>query len=179
MTSSILSTQDRWQRTEPSVPKKRVLLNHRHDETRRSPAAEDPAADLCRRLGAVVESAGQVVVLRARGEVDAYTLPRWRNLLDSAAAETAVGGHLVVDLGQVMFLSVRAVMALADLAQHLSRHGIATYLVAARTAPTIAHVLDLAGMTEWLSIHRDLTSALAAADHRIDPDDTTAVPESD
>ncbi|WP_410872073.1 anti-sigma factor antagonist [Nocardia sp. A7] len=151
-------------------------MNNRHDETRPSPGA-DPAAELCRRLGAVVKSTGQVVVLRARGEVDAYTLPRWRSLLDSAASETAVGGHLVVELSEVTFLSVRAVMVLADLAEHLSRRGIAMCLVTARAAPTIGHVLDLAEMSEWLPIHRDLTTALAATGRPTDPDQTTAVPE--
>ncbi|KQY37379.1 MULTISPECIES: STAS domain-containing protein [Nocardia] len=136
-------------------------MNNRPDETR-SPAADDPAADLCRRLDAVSESAGQVIVLHARGEIDAYTLPRWRSLLESAVPESAEGGHLVVDLDEVTFLSVRAVMVLTDLAQHLDRRGIGMHLADGRAATTIARVIDLAGMTEWISIHRDVATALAA-----------------
>ncbi|MFD6398865.1 STAS domain-containing protein [Nocardia sp. NPDC060249] len=136
-------------------------MNNRPDETR-SPAADDPAADLCRRLGAVVESAGQVTVLRARGEIDAYTLPRWRSLLGSAVPASAVDGHLVVDLDEVTFLSVRAIMALADLAEQLDRRGIGMHLADGRTGASIARVVDLAGMSEWISIHRDLATALAA-----------------
>lgn len=136
-------------------------LNNRPDETR-SQAAGDPAADLCRRLGVVAKSAGQVIVLHARGEIDAYTLPRWRALLESAVPESAAGGHLVVDLHEVTFLSVRAIMILADLAQQLDRRGIGTHLADGRAAKTIARVIDLADMTEWISIHRDLATALEA-----------------
>jgi anti-anti-sigma factor len=136
-------------------------LNNRPDETR-SYAAGDPAADPRRRLGAVAESVGRVIVLHARGEIDAYTLPRWRSLLESAVAESAVGGHLVVDLDEVTFLSVRAIMVLADLAQHLDRRGIGMHLADGRAATSIARVIDLADMTEWISIHRDLATALAA-----------------
>ncbi|MFC9659362.1 STAS domain-containing protein [Nocardia sp. NPDC127606] len=136
-------------------------MNNRPDETR-SHAPGDPADDLCRRLGAVAESAGQVIVLHARGEIDAYTLPRWRGLLESAVPESADGGHLIVDMDEVTFLSVRAIMVLADLAEHLDRRGIGMHLADGRAATSIARVIDLAGMTEWISIHRDLTTALAA-----------------
>lgn len=136
------------------------LLNNRPDETR-PPAADDPA-DLRRRLSAVSESEGQVVVLHARGEIDAYTLPRWRSLLESAVPESAADGHFIVDLDEVMFLSVRAIMVLADLAQHLDRRGIAMHLAARRAATTIARVIDLAGMSESLSIHQDVDTAIAA-----------------
>ncbi|MGW5919173.1 STAS domain-containing protein [Nocardia fluminea] len=101
-------------------------------------------------------------MLHARGEIDAYTLPRWRALLESAVPESAAGGHLVVDLHEVTFLSVRAIMVLADLAQQLDRRGIGTHLADGRAAKTIARVIDLADMTEWISIHRDLATALEA-----------------
>lgn len=136
-------------------------MNNRPDETR-SPAAGDPAADPCRRLGAEAESAGQVIVLHARGEIDAYTLPRWRGLLESAVPASAGDGHLVVDLAEVTFLSVRAIMVVADLAQQLDRRGIGTHLAGGRAPTTVARVIDLAGMTEWISIHRDLATALTA-----------------
>lgn len=132
-------------------------MNSRYDETRR-----DPPAAVSRRSGVVVESVGQVVVLYACGEVDAYTLAHWRNLLDSA--EVDAGGHLVIELGEITFLSVRAVVVLAELAQRLSRDGITVHLANSRFTSAIERILEVADLTGCLAIHRDLAAAIAATE---------------
>ncbi|MFI5498009.1 STAS domain-containing protein [Nocardia asteroides] len=113
------------------------------------------------RVGAVVEQRDSALVLHAWGEVDAYTFARWRDLLDTAAS--AAGGHLVLDLGQVTFLSARAVVDLAELADTLRRDDITLHLANPHPCCTIERILTAIGMGARLPIHRDLTAALAAA----------------
>ncbi|MFF0545853.1 anti-sigma factor antagonist [Nocardia thailandica] len=128
-------------------------------------STSDVPADVLRRFDAAVDAAGRTVVLRARGEVDAYTLPHWRSLLRRAAAATEDGGHLVIDLDEVSFLSARSVADLADLAGDLERRAITLALTEGRAAATTRRILDITGLTERLSVHRNLRAALAAG-HR-------------
>ncbi|MFC4374522.1 STAS domain-containing protein [Nocardia halotolerans] len=148
-------------------------MNSRPEETRRSPATAD-TPEACRRLGAVIESAGSVVVLHASGEVDAYTLPRWQNLLGTAAADVEPAGHLVLDLGELVFLSIRAILDLAECARRLRARRVTVHLADPYAPATVARVLAAAQMTEWLRIHRDLPTALAATVGDSEPDDTVA-----
>lgn len=138
------------------MPKKRVRVSSPQDHPR--PAAVEAG----RRVGAVVEQRDGALVLHAWGEVDAYTFARWRDLLDTAAG--AAGGHLVLDLGQVTFLSARAVVDLAELADALRRRDITLHLANPHPCCAVERILTAIGMSPRLPVHRDLAAALDAAD---------------
>ncbi|WP_278265341.1 STAS domain-containing protein [Nocardia sp. AG03] len=105
-----------------------------------------------------------VAILQFHGPVDAYSLPRFRRLLDSAIGATAHenGRQLIIDLTDVEFLSLRAVLALAELARQGNRRRVAIAVIDAEPYATAGRVVEIAGLTEYLSIYPDLDEALAA-----------------
>lgn len=73
---------------------------------------------------------GDIIVLSARGEADAYTLPLWRQQVREAieAARTARGA-LIVDCTRLDFLSLRTLAALAEDARRCRGDGVEICLV--------------------------------------------------
>ncbi|WP_459546851.1 STAS domain-containing protein [Nocardia sp. X0981] len=73
---------------------------------------------------------GDIIVLSARGEADAYTLPLWRQQVREAveAARTARGA-LIVDATRLDFLSLRTLAALAEEARRCRGDGVEICLV--------------------------------------------------
>ncbi len=77
-----------------------------------------------------VRRRGEIVVLSARGQADAYTLPLWRQEVGKAVETAAAGrGALIVDTTRLEFLSLRTLAALAQDAQRYRGDGVEICLV--------------------------------------------------
>ncbi|MGW5574675.1 STAS domain-containing protein [Nocardia thailandica] len=128
---------------------------YRDDDRRRARPA---------RLRIDTEPCGSTTVAHVRGDVDAATLAQWHALLDAAITDTAADGgrHLVVDLSDADFVSVRAVLDLAALTRQSCRRRVSISLVDARTYSATARIIAVAGLGQWLPVHADLIDALSA-----------------
>ncbi|MGI5218109.1 STAS domain-containing protein [Nocardia sp. CA-290969] len=104
---------------------------------------------------------GDIVVLAARGEADAFTLPLWRRevrkAVDAAAAES---GALIVDTTRLDFLSLRTLATLAEDAHTYRENGVAICLVA--PDPRIARIAAADPRTARLPVRSTVVSALTA-----------------
>ncbi|MFD3595628.1 anti-sigma factor antagonist [Nocardia sp. NPDC058640] len=97
-------------------------------------------------------------VLHVHGEIDAYTLPQWRDILDDAMAAEGDNGHLVIDIREVTFMSCRAIMEMATRAQQ----GRVRLSVVNPVAGVTDRIIAAAGLTEWLPVFTSRTRALSA-----------------
>ncbi|WP_216893880.1 anti-sigma factor antagonist [Nocardia alni] len=126
--------------------------------------AADSAAD---RLSATTDRRGTAVVLRPRGEIDAYTLQIWQRLIRQASAAAEPPGPIVLDTTGIEFMSCTALGVLADEADRCRRHGIALHL--AGDQPAIVRLITVAGLSEKLPSYSGVDSALIAAESRLAP----------
>ena len=126
--------------------------------------AEAPAA--AERLRAEAEPCGRTTILHVCGTIDAYTLARWKRMLESAIGTTAIEGrrHLIVDLTTVEFVSLRTIFALTDLTRQGRRLGVAISVVEARPYSVTGRVVEITGLTDWLPVYPELLDALGAAE---------------
>jgi anti-anti-sigma factor len=106
---------------------------------------------------AAVELRGSSVVVRVEGRLDAKTAPR---LLAECLAARAAGGHLVLNLAEVTFLSSNGVGMLLVLAER-SREGGGSLRIAA-PSPAVRAPLELLNLHRFLNIDRSEDESLAA-----------------
>ncbi|MEU4312183.1 STAS domain-containing protein [Nocardia sp. NPDC024068] len=104
---------------------------------------------------------GEAVILSARGEADAFTLPLWREEVREAV-EAATRAHcaVIIDASRLGFLSLRTVAALARDARQYRRNGVEVCLVT-----TDLHIARLAAgdpRTADLAVRSTVVSALTA-----------------
>ncbi|MEU6827293.1 anti-sigma factor antagonist [Nocardia beijingensis] len=110
-------------------------------------------------LNATLEHRGDATVVRVHGEVDAYTLPAWRRLLDEAAAAATAPGPMVIDTSGLGFMSCRSLVILAEEAEAWLRRGIRVRVVGDRlVVGRVVAVLDLHMLRP---VHSRLEDALA------------------
>ncbi|MFI5717719.1 STAS domain-containing protein [Nocardia sp. NPDC051750] len=119
--------------------------------------ARTPADQLIFRIG----RRGDIVVLTARGEADAFTLPLWRRTV-RAAADTAsgAGGAVIIDAIRLDFLSLRTLAALAEDARAYRRDGVEIYLVT--RGLHIARIAAADPRTAHLDVRSTVVGALTA-----------------
>ena len=117
-----------------------------------------------RRLHAETEPCGHTTVLAVRGSIDAYTLTRWQRLLHSTISATSADGgrYLIVDLTDVEFLSLRAVLTMAECTGYARRRGVAVSVVDAHPYAMAGRVTEIAGLSRWLPVYPEFVAALAA-----------------
>ncbi|MFD9547955.1 STAS domain-containing protein [Nocardia salmonicida] len=127
--------------------------------------------DATQRLRAEVEPCGATTILHVRGIVDAFTLPRWQRMLESAIGTTALRGdrHVIVDLTKVEFLSLRAIFALVEHTRKGQGLGMTISVIEARPYAVTGRVVELIGLTDWLPVYPELLDALAAAQSELPP----------
>lgn len=125
------------------------------------PSASAPWRSPCDQLSFRIRRRGDIVLLAARGQADAFTLALWRQQV-RAAADTVTGprGALVVDATRLDFLSVRSLAALSDEAQEYRRGGIEILLVTAE--PVLARIARADTRTARLPVCSTVVSALTA-----------------
>ncbi len=102
------------------------------------------------RLRCDTEIRGHAVVMRARGEVDGFTLSSWQRAVRAAASAIVAPGPLIIDLRGLDFISCRAFAVLAEQATWCRGRGIDLRLVS--TAPIVTRVITAAGLTELLLV---------------------------
>ncbi|MBJ7329146.1 MAG: STAS domain-containing protein [Solirubrobacteraceae bacterium] len=105
---------------------------------------------------ACTEEAGVVLVVLS-GELDLFSAPRLRNVLEAACAD---GKPVCVDLAEVPFLDTTALAALLS-ARRAARDRRAPFVVAA-AGTAVARILDQAGLGELLRSFPTRAEALAA-----------------
>ena len=104
------------------------------------------------------EEAG-IRVLRVAGELDIATAPRLCARLDA----TRVGRRprLLVDLSDVDFCDSTGLRALLGAASEVRAHG-GRFAIVCPPSGDVARLLEIVGAGEWLAIHTDSQSGLAA-----------------
>lgn len=119
---------------------------------------------------------GETVVLAARGEADAFTLPLWRRQVrEAAGTAAATGGALLVDATRLDFLSLGTLAALAEDADTWLRDGVVICLVT-----WDSRVPRFAGAdtrTERLLVHSTVSAALTALQRSARPPSPATRPD--
>ena len=100
-----------------------------------------------------------VRVIAVAGELDIATAPELCARLDDRRA----GGHprLLVDLTGVDFCDSTGLRALLGAAAEVRAHG-GRFAIVCPPAGDVARLLDIVGASEWMAIHADSDSGLAA-----------------
>ncbi|MEU2040313.1 anti-sigma factor antagonist [Nocardia niwae] len=112
-------------------------------------------------LNATIERRGAAAIVRAHGEVDAYTLPTWRRVLREAAAAAVAPGPIVIDTSGLGFMACRSMLALAEESEACHRRGVRLCVVGGRVV--VGRVVDLLDLEALLPIYSSVDDALADA----------------
>jgi anti-sigma B factor antagonist len=89
-----------------------------------------------------------VVTVSATGDIDAYTAPLLRSVLDGHLQRGRP--HLVLDLSGVQFLGSAGLAALVETQKSASARGIHLRLIA--TTRAVTRVLEVTGLSELFAI---------------------------
>jgi anti-sigma B factor antagonist len=100
-----------------------------------------------------------VHVLAVSGELDIATAPELCARLD--ASRTVRRPRMLVDLTDVDFCDSTALRALLGAASEVRAHG-GRFAIVCTPAGGVARLLDIVGASEWMAIHADPESGLAA-----------------
>jgi anti-sigma B factor antagonist len=100
-----------------------------------------------------------VRVIAVAGELDIATAPELCARLDSS--RTVRRPRLLVDLSDVDFCDSTGLRALLGAASEVRAHGGRFAIVCPPTGD-VARLLEIVGASEWMAIHADPTSGLAA-----------------
>ncbi|MGM7647721.1 anti-sigma factor antagonist [Nocardia sp. JW2] len=112
-------------------------------------------------MSADLETRSNATVLYVRGDIDAYTLTRWRRVLDDAFQRASGGGQLVVDLDEVTFMSCRSIL---DLAFRAQQHHDTVRVSVVKAAPSVVdRIITAAGLAQWLTLHTDLADVISTS----------------
>lgn len=112
-------------------------------------------------LRATTERNGPVVIVSARGELDASNEAVWRRLLNEAAAAASAPGPLVVDTSGLDFMACCAYAALGEEAERCRRRGVDMRLVS--NQPAVSRILAACGLSELLPVEHSVDAALSAS----------------
>ena len=104
------------------------------------------------------EEAG-VKVLHVAGELDIASAPRLCARLD--ATRTGRRPRLLVDLTDVDFCDSTGLRALLGAASEVRAHG-GRFAIVCTPSGEVARLLEVVGAAEWMAIHDDAASGLAA-----------------
>ncbi|ORW11865.1 anti-sigma factor antagonist [Mycobacterium kyorinense] len=106
------------------------------DAAQQNPAVSPRSDDVAERLQTNTVRRGSGAILYARGEVDAYTLATWRQVLCETADASCVRGPVIVDITGLDCISCSGLAALANQANTCREQG-SDLVVVSRAA--IAH----------------------------------------
>jgi anti-anti-sigma factor len=102
------------------------------------------------------------LVVEIRGELDIATVLRWTTVLEAAICELPGPHLLVVDLGQLEFLSARGAAGLVEAFDLCRERDIEGCLIAG-AATSVGRVLHLTGLDRRVPVFPDRLSAIAAS----------------
>ncbi|MEU4596288.1 anti-sigma factor antagonist [Nocardia sp. NPDC023988] len=121
------------------------------------PAFDGEPPDVSARVSADLETRSNAIVLYVRGDIDAYTITRWRRVLDDAFQRASGGRQLVVDLDEVTFMSCRSIL---DLASRAQQHDTIRVSVVKAAPSVVDRIITAAGLAKWLTLHTDLADVI-------------------
>jgi anti-anti-sigma factor len=124
------------------------------ENSKRSPRRPNNGAA---RLHTETDHRGHAVILRARGEVDAHTLPDWCRVL----RETAAHAPMIVDITGLDFIGCSGLAALAKQADACRAQG--TNLGVVSRASIVQRITAATGLDARLAIYPTTEGALEAA----------------
>ncbi|WP_018685135.1 STAS domain-containing protein [Actinokineospora enzanensis] len=101
------------------------------------------------------------VVVSAVGRIDMTTEELWREQIEDACTEKTLKRYVILDLGQVTFLSVAAAPLVVRAHYHCLHRG-RLLRVAAPPGPAL-HTLQVTGVRDLVAVYRDLDAAMEAA----------------
>ncbi|GBE67978.1 hypothetical protein MFM001_44400 [Mycobacterium sp. MFM001] len=131
------------------------------DAAQPNPVMSIRSDDAAERLQTDTVRCGSGVVLYARGEVDAFTLSIWRQVLCETADAYRISGPVIVDITGLDFISASGLAALANQANACREQGN-DLVVVSRAA--IAHrVAAATGLDVRTAIRSSTAAALRAA----------------
>jgi anti-sigma B factor antagonist len=102
---------------------------------------------------------GGIRVIEVAGELDIASAPRLCARLD--ATRTGRRPRLLVDLREVDFCDSTGLRALLGAASEVRAHG-GRFAIVCQPSGDLARLLEIVGAGEWLAIHDDHDSGLAA-----------------
>ncbi|OBI50688.1 hypothetical protein A5707_14850 [Mycobacterium kyorinense] len=114
--------------------------------------------DTAARLQVDLTHHGSAVIIHASGEVDAYTLPAWRQATLQAAAQVSSPGPVIADLSGLDFISWGGLRTLADQAAARRRSG--TPVVVVSQAAIVRRMVEVAELHDLLPVHPSVEAAL-------------------
>jgi anti-anti-sigma factor len=124
-------------------------------------AKDQPADVASTRLQIDVDHRGPAVIIHARGEVDAYTLPTWRRLIRGSAALATAPGPLIIDITRLDFIACSGLAALANQGDACREQG--TNMIVVSCASIVHRVATATGLEEHLSICSSTEAALRSS----------------
>lgn len=102
------------------------------------------------------------VVLQIVGEIDLATVAHLKEGLATAEGELSPPGPLVINLSEVTFLASTGLSALVACHERCQKAGVDLRVVTGN--PTIAHSMQITGLTQTLAVFATLEDALGSAD---------------
>lgn len=109
----------------------------------------------------VVHAAGEALVVAVGGEIDMFTVDRFRAAVAAGFDQLRDGEILVIDLTKVTFLSSQGLQALVDVTQAAQRCREPLRLVVDHTRPVI-HPIKVTGLDDFLALFDTVEDALHA-----------------
>ncbi|WP_343600926.1 anti-sigma factor antagonist [Mycobacterium sp.] len=120
-----------------------------------------PPDGVAARLQTVTDRRDSAVILQARGEVDAYTLPAWQRIVRETAAHATTAGPVIVDITGLDFISCSALATLASQAEVCREQGSDLAMVC--RAGVVHRVAAATGLDQRLAIYTTTDAAVRAS----------------
>jgi anti-sigma B factor antagonist len=120
-----------------------------------------PASEQLVRIetGRVVHAQGEALVVAVAGEIDLFTVDRFRAAVTAGFDQLRDGEILVIDLTEVTFLSSQGLQALVDATVAAQRRREPLRIVVDHTRPVIRPI-ELTGLDDVLSLFDTVDDAL-------------------
>ena len=111
--------------------------------------------------GRVVRAKGEALVVTVAGEIDLFTVDRFRAAVAAGFDELRDGEVLVIDLTEVTFLSSQGLQALVDVTQAAQRRREPLRIVVDHTR-TVTRPIVVTGLDGVLALFNTVDDALQA-----------------
>jgi len=112
-------------------------------------------------MNAAIEHVRDLPIVTVSGRLDTVTAPAFDAQLAAFLADPRP--HILLDLGEVTFISSAGLRSILHLIKHTAAHGGRLRLFAA--APHIVEVIEISGFPSLVDLYPDRESALNGRSH--------------
>ena len=109
----------------------------------------------------IAQANSEALVVTVAGEIDLYTVDRFRTAVAAGFDQLHDGQILVIDLTEVTFLSSQGLQALVEVTQTAQRRHEPLPIVIDRTRPVIRPI-EITGLDDVLALFNTIEDALQA-----------------